>query len=293
MNYRMQTTTVMGILFLLAIALPCVVQGDLTENDRTADVPCDQNKGKSYNLVIATYNADLAKVEKLLKDGADPNARFKHSGKVFAIHGGGWPMLAKNWTPLIALANGRSSKPTLVPIARLLLKHNADIDGDGGEALAKAVHQAHPKFYYTPAQAAIIDAVGQHGTGNDDDIEWPEPSITKTEHWERLAHFLMEKGANVNTIMSNGHGYLRTPLHCAVDNPRLVRSLLRAGARVDIKDTRGETPLDLAVRSGVKESVKLLKDAERKLDNEPRNANPRLRFPRILPCRRRVLGTLR
>jgi uncharacterized protein len=70
---------------------------------------------------------------------------------------------------------------------------------------------------------------------------------------------LIEYGINID-IQGPYNGY--TALHDAVwqGNIEGVRLLLNAGARLDIKGKNGDTPLDIAKKSGLKEIVAMLSE---------------------------------
>src|SRR5262245_23968440 len=76
-------------IFLLASACPAA---ELTRQQR---------------LIVACHRLDVEGVVAALRDGADVNCRFGDGdAKVFQDPWSlGWPMAAKKWTPLIALAS--------------------------------------------------------------------------------------------------------------------------------------------------------------------------------------------
>ena len=54
----------------------------------------------------------------------------------------------------------------------------------------------------------------------------------------------LDRGADVNAVNDNG----QTALHLAVEqSDDVIRLLVARGARLDIKDRQGRTPLDLAL----------------------------------------------
>jgi uncharacterized protein len=70
------------------------------------------------------------------------------------------------------------------------------------------------------------------------------------EERNEIALILIEHGADVNRAMGDGRtiGDGQTALHFAAQsrNPGLVRLLLSAGAKADVKSNQGFTPLDVA-----------------------------------------------
>lgn len=75
-----------------------------------------------------------------------------------------------------------------------------------------------------------------------------------------IVHYLLEKGADVNAVASNGAGY--TPLTAAVTGGHkdIVRLLLASGASVNHRYGPGFTPLHAAAASGHLEVAALLLD---------------------------------
>jgi hypothetical protein len=64
--------------------------------------------------------------------------------------------------------------------------------------------------------------------------------------------------ACVTIINTQDSVYKRTPLHWAVignKSTAIVRELLNHGARVDLKDSSGKTPLDYAVSSDIRQEL--------------------------------------
>ena len=85
----------------------------------------------------------------------------------------------------------------------------------------------------------------------------------------RIAELLLERGADPNRrTAKNQFGQTNgwTPLFYAVSAKRsdLVAVLLRHGARVKIRDTRGKSPLDEAKEEHAPDIIKQLEDAGRK-----------------------------
>ena len=70
---------------------------------------------------------------------------------------------------------------------------------------------------------------------------------------------LLEKGANVNQQKRYA---VWTALHYAFfkNSTDVIKILVQHGARTDIKNIKGETPIDLACRRNYKEAVALLQE---------------------------------
>lgn len=90
---------------------------------------------------------------------------------------------------------------------------------------------------------------------------------------EKIAADLLARGADPNVTNQSR----QTPLMLSAKNghERLVRALLAAGAKVEMKDQRGATALDYALRNGETAIAELLRDpATAKSNGEPRQSPP-------------------
>lgn len=200
---------------------------------------------REQRLIVACHRLDVDGVVNALRDGADVNGRFGDGdAKLFQNPWSlGWPIAAKRWTPLIAVASaseypdpprkventsadldwareekGRvpreqieQRKQSALTIALILLSHRADIDADDGYGAT-----------------ALYEAV----------------YLKKLE----LAKLLLRFNAKVNTktgIYIDGSGDI-TPLHRAYWSAELTKLLLEKGADPNAKDTSGRTPRDWA-----------------------------------------------
>lgn len=74
-----------------------------------------------------------------------------------------------------------------------------------------------------------------------------------------IADALINAGANLDLRCN----YDRTALHAASisEHVEIVKSLIYAGADLDIKDDSGSTPLDYAIRFGIKKVANVLREA--------------------------------
>lgn len=175
-------------------------------------------------LIVAAFRADEDKVRTLLGAGANPNARYGKGGQsAFMSSSGGWPMMAHNWTSLLALADNHET-PDGVEVAKLLVEAGADVnvdDGCGGTPLNRAVYA----------------------------------------NKEGVALYLIERGADVNAkvgVYIDGPGGV-TALHRASYSSRLVRALLKGGADPNVPTSGGDTPLHWALRDcGAPRMISLL-----------------------------------
>ena len=103
----------------------------------------------------------------------------------------------------------------------------------------------------------LVEAVGAHGI--------PVLYFPVITGQEQTAEVLFDAGADLNA----GDGSL-TPLHGAVvfDNPAMVEWLLEKGARVDVVDHEGHTPLQIAVANDRTTLVEMLRQKEEEQDSE-------------------------
>jgi ankyrin repeat protein len=183
-------------------------------------------------LIVAAFNGDSAMMRRLLRDGASVNARYgdpqtqgETTRDVFSGEGGGWPIAADRWTPLIAVASSHRFKDKLEP-AKLLVEAKANLDLDDGYG-ATALHQA----------VCARD--------------------------EKLSLYFIERGANVNSrvgVYIDGPGGFTT-LHRASGMPLIVKALLQRGANPNAKSSGGATPLHSALREADLESYRLMVEA--------------------------------
>jgi ankyrin repeat protein len=152
--------------------------------------------------------ADL--VDVLLKHGADPNAALR-APLLMRQHNGGDASLGAGATPLM-----RAVKALDLRLVSALLENRADPSrklANGTTTLAVALTGRGAREL-TP-ETPMFQAIGM----------------------------LLDRGADVNAV-TNGS----TLLHQSLDRgPAFVRLLLEKGARPDLKDGSGRTPLDIAL----------------------------------------------
>jgi ankyrin repeat protein len=126
-------------------------------------------------------------------------------------HNGGDPQLGEGATPLM-----RAAKVSDTTVIQLLLDKGADPN-------------ARLRNQTTPLMIAAARSARSGG---------PESATIET------MRLLLARGADVNAVNDNGE----TALHVAVSRgDALVKFLAGQGARLDLKDTSGRTPLDVAM----------------------------------------------
>lgn len=218
-----------------------------------------------------------------LRAGEDPNHKFKDR-KITPLH------LAVRWHKMKAVRTLLAAGADPSPAANfgINLLHTAL-----GELRDEFLnHKTWARCRRADAPAALIAELVEAGVPTDSpDANWRTPlhrAITRatcawatTEAAFDSAHILLAKGAPVNRPDIKGV----RPLHLAVGNTmnikedrgerhsRLVQSLLAAGAKVDVIDDAGNTPLLNAIRAMNPDSLQLLLAAGAKTDAADKHGN--------------------
>ncbi len=162
---------------------------------------------------------DLIRI--LLDHGANPNAQLL-TPTLQRAHTPGESTLAEGSTPLM-----RAAKNGDAAAMRLLLDHGAD-----------------PSITQKNHTTALMLAAG---LGRGQGVFAKDYATEK----ELLAavELLVERGVDVNAVNDNG----QTAMHFAVRaSDDIVRYLAAHGARLDVKDKKGHTPIDVAMGMGVR-----------------------------------------
>jgi uncharacterized protein len=153
--------------------------------------------------------ADLVTV--LLEHGADPNATLR-APLLMRQHNGGDPSLGQGATPLM-----RAAKAADLELMRTLLDHGAD-----------------PSRAMANGTTELLAAVSARSAG----------PLTPDTPMFQAVQLLLDHGANVNAAAANGE----TLLHRSVARGEaFVRLLVQRGAKLDLEDAGGRTPLDVAL----------------------------------------------
>ncbi len=149
-------------------------------------------------------------VSLLLAKGANPNATLR-APLLMRQHSGGDPSLGSGATSLM-----RAAKASDLAIMRDLLTHGAD-----------------PRLKLangTTAMHMVAARTGRNAPSEETAVE--------------TMALLLEHGADINAATEAG----QTALHAAIGRgDQLVAFLAKRGARLDVKDSSGRTPLDIAL----------------------------------------------
>ncbi len=108
-------------------------------------------------------------------------------------------------------------------------------------------HGANPTLRTKAGTEALMFAAGLGGAGRFTAFE--DRQATEADFIE-AASLCLERGVDINAINENG----QTALHLAVAvrSEAFIEFLIDRGARVDIKDKQGRTPIDVATGAGAR-----------------------------------------
>ncbi len=181
----------------------------------------DETPGRPAPKITGALDT-LQLVEQLLAAGANPNQPLK-AVVLERVHNNGDPVLTEGATPLM-----RAARKADVAGTRLLLAHGADAT----KAMRGGVTAAMIASGFG-GQVRFAEYNPKSGTGRD------------AEECVRLS---LDHGADVNAVNDAG----QTALHIAAAqrDEHFIRFLAAHGARLDVKDRQGHTPLDVAMGQG-------------------------------------------
>ena len=237
------------------------VQSDVATLPALIDEALKQGSSLNQELHNATIARDSTRIEYLLKRGAKVDAKDTEGQTPLMVAAKGGDLSVINglleykanpnaqdndgWT--VAMHAVRSNEPK---IFRLLGKHKADfnlINKDGLTALAMAVHDNKAN-----AAVAMLD-----NNANPDfamgAAKYNALMLAVTKGNLTLAQTLLQYKANPNATNAGGV----TPLMIAAhrNHDMIVSLLLKAGAKVDVKDDEGKTALMIAKENDAKNAV--------------------------------------
>lgn len=239
---------------ILAITAALVVLATAATADEIESTPKDRM------LIEAVYRLKINRVKELLKDGANPNARYgNHDAKsVFQDPWDlGWPMAYAKWTAILALSNASEWPPP----PRKIENTEEDFEFRLREASKVPEKELEKRRKIKLQIAKLLIEAGARV--NVDDGYGATPLYNSAAGKSDLMLLLVEHGAHVNSrtgIYIDGPGN-KTPLHLAIHSPDNLAILIHEGAHLNATDTNGNTALHRAVREDLLSSVKLLLDA--------------------------------
>jgi ankyrin repeat protein len=201
------------------------VAARLAEKGANSDIGDAAGMGALYAAVDMAHPASLTNrpptrvtgsltveelVEALLKHGADPNVTLK-AALLMRQHNGGDASLAAGATPLM-----RAAKSNDLGLMKILLEHRAD----PSRKLANGT-----------------TALSLLGAGRGPRVLTPDAPMFQ------VIQLMLKNGLDANTAASGG-----PLLHQNLDRGEaFVRMLVDHGAKLDLKDSTGRTPLDIAL----------------------------------------------
>jgi ankyrin repeat protein len=220
-----------------------VLAGCAVVQQRSENFTLDQR------LIIAAHHLDTAEVRQLLATGANVNARFgKGDSSVFKDKWDlGWPMASPKWTPLLAVMNS----PTYPEP-----EHET-------ENTTAALEEARERMRRIPASViqdrdarriVIAKTLLDAGADVDADDGYGATPLYEaaSRRYEDIAFAILSHNPTVNTrtgiYIDPPGGY--TPLHEALDSPRLLKELIARGANLNAQASWGDTPLTQALSTG-------------------------------------------
>jgi ankyrin repeat protein len=179
------------------------------------------------DLPLPVIEGSLGAIRMLLAHGASPDARLKDR-ILKRQYNAGDPRLGEGATPFMRAARGGD-----VPVMRLLL--------DAG---------ANPRLEQKNGNTPVHLAASITVAGNTYDRGTMQNAL------DAIA-LCLERGADINAVNAAGD----TAVHTALGSPAIITFLAGHGARLDIRNKQGRTPLESALRAreGNQETIALLR----------------------------------
>jgi len=161
---------------------------------------------------LAVIDGSVPAIERLLQHGANPDAGLR-TKVLKRVYNAGDARLGEGSTPFMRAARGGD-----VAVMRLLLQYGAN-----------------PALTQKNGTTPIMLAASLSTKGNYPDRGTEDSAI-------QAIALCLEQHVDINAVNGTGD----TAVHMAIGSPNIVRFLAGAGARLEIRNTRGQTPLDAA-----------------------------------------------
>lgn len=231
----------------------------------------DHKDNRDYTaLSIAAKKGHIDMMRLLIKHGATVNLTDSHNSCVLALGEaiGVYKydiveLLIKHGVMINAVKPGALSPlyvaccRGLESIATLLINEGADINycpNNGERPLTVAISKR-----LTTIALKLINANADITYSESMEVNRREATpleMACIKYDVEVVDALIAKKANVNSINKGCEN--KTPLHMADTEPKVVSSLIKAGADINAQDAYGETPLHDKVRMGYFAAVKIL-----------------------------------
>lgn len=200
--------------------------------------PPDTRKGQTP-LMMAARSGNLSAVRKVLTNGVNVNARDVNDST--ALH-------------YAAASCGD------VNVVKLLLASGADVNVRNKQNVTPLLYSINMACDKTEITLVLLQAgadVNVAESGDGDTALW----IATTESSNEVMEELLKRGANPNAQATSVGFAGYSPLHMAALNGLTdrVELLLRYGAAADIRNAKGQTPLDVANKGRPEVAVLLRK----------------------------------
>jgi ankyrin repeat protein len=183
---------------------------------------------------LPVIEGSIDAIKALLAAGADPNARLKDA-ILKRVYNPGDARLAEGATPFMRAARGADAA-----VMRLLLEGGAD------PTLTQ-------KNGNSPLMLTASAGSGRASDNNPD-------RVTEPQAIEAL-RFVIGLGVDLNQANASGDTVMHVAATTNLGSPAIIQFLFDKGARVDVKNTAGRTPLDAVLRAREKseDTIALLK----------------------------------
>ena len=217
-----------------------------------------QQRSIDQDFLTAVQNKDLPKINALLKQGANINAREHINGHFALQYAINWPdvalvklLLDKGADVNLADTGGatalidatRDDGPQYTAIVKLLIERGANVHADNDAAILSAAKNAAPETVrLLLSKGARVDATDKDS--DDDTVLMQAASGASVATVEML----ISAGAEINVTNKKGQTALMKAVtldHRYDPKERLpiVELLLKRGADINARDTSGMTPL--------------------------------------------------